>query len=79
MDLGRDRIADPAGALDFDRVFCGFLPGKHIVCRIFSGLGGFLGDIIYQIVDVQHVSGGEYPRNPSLQPFIYQRPAGDGA
>ena len=79
MDLGRDRIADPAGALNFYAVFRRFFSGKHIFCRILSGLGGFLGDIIYQIVDVQHVSGGEYPRNPRLQPFIHQRPAGDGA
>ena len=51
--------------------------------RVSGGLGtgsaGFLGNIVHQIMHMQHIACGKHAGDAGLQAFVDQRPTGDGA
>ena len=53
------------------------------ILQISGGLGtgsaGFLGNIVHQIMHMQHIACGKHAGDAGLQAFVDQRPAGDGA
>ena len=72
-DIFRHGVTHTIYRQNFNSFCIGCLALLNISCCIFSGCSGFLGNIIHQVMHMQHVAAGKYAVDIGFQTVIDNR------